>query len=204
MALKKAKLSKKDAVKKIFVLDTSVILFDHNSILHFEEHDVAIPIPVLEELDEFKKGHDSKNYEAREFIRFLDKKAGDKSLTEWIPLNGKTRGKFKVIMRGEHPTLDATYIYSGDKMDHQILNTALKLQEDEPKKIVTLVTKDINLRLKAKALNLRSEDYQTGKVSDLNDEFIGKKELPEASQELVDKLYKNKSIPVEDLKDVAP
>ena len=99
MTEKKTKTPRKVTKKKIFVLDTSVILFDHNSILNFEEHDVAIPIPVLEELDEFKKGHDSKNYEAREFIRFLDKKAGDKSLTEWIPLNGKTRGKFKVIMR---------------------------------------------------------------------------------------------------------
>lgn len=204
MAEKTPKTKRKVTKKKIFVLDTSVILFDHNSILNFEEHDVAIPIPVLEELDEFKKGHDSKNYEAREFIRFLDKKTGDKSLTEWIPLNGKTRGKFKVIMGGESPTLDATSIYSGDKMDHQILNTALKLQEDESRKIITLVTKDINLRLKAKALNLRSEDYQTGKVSDLNEGFIGKKEMEESSQELVDKLYKNKSIDAEDLKAIAP
>ena len=72
---KTTKTTRKVTQKKIFVLDTSVILFDHNSILNFDEHDVAIPIPVLEELDEFKKGHDSKNYEAREFIRFLDRKA---------------------------------------------------------------------------------------------------------------------------------
>lgn len=204
MTTKTTKTTRKTSKKKIFVLDTSVILFDHNSILNFEEHDVAIPIPVLEELDEFKKGHDSKNYEAREFIRFLDKKAGDKSLTEWISLNGKTRGKFKVIMRGEHPNVDATHIYSGNKMDHQILNAALKLQEDEPRKLIVLVTKDINLRLKAKALNVHSEDYQTGKVSDLNDEFIGKKEIPDASQELVDKLYKSKSIELDELKELAP
>ena len=80
----KATRKRKTALKKIFVLDTSVILFDHNSILHFEEHDVAIPITVLEELDEFKKGGDTKNYEARQFIRFLDKKAGDKGLQDWI------------------------------------------------------------------------------------------------------------------------
>ena len=68
-------------IRKIFVLDTSVILYDHNAIMNFEEHDVAIPIPVLEELDEFKKGSDTKNFEAREFIRMLDKKAENKSLT---------------------------------------------------------------------------------------------------------------------------
>ena len=66
--------------KKIFVLDTSVILFDHNSIMEFDEHDVAIPLAVLEELDEFKKGNDTKNFEAREFIRFLDKKAGNRTI----------------------------------------------------------------------------------------------------------------------------
>ena len=59
--------------KKIFVLDTSVILYDHSAVSNFQEHDVAIPITVLEELDNFKKGNDIKNFEAREFIRFIDK-----------------------------------------------------------------------------------------------------------------------------------
>ncbi len=68
-------ISNLKTIRKIFVLDTSVILYDHNAIMNFEEHDVAIPIPVLEELDEFKKGSDIKNFEAREFIRLLDKKA---------------------------------------------------------------------------------------------------------------------------------
>ena len=66
--------------------------------MHFEEHDVGIPITVLEELDNFKKGNDTKNFEAREFIRQLDKLAQGHSLQEWIPLNGKTKGSFKVIM----------------------------------------------------------------------------------------------------------
>jgi len=88
----------KKSDKKIFVLDTSVILFEHNSIMNFEEHDIGIPITVLEELDTFKKGNDTKNFEAREFTRLLDKLAKDKSLQDWIPLNGKTRGSFKVVM----------------------------------------------------------------------------------------------------------
>ena len=83
--------SKLKVKRKIFVLDTSVILYDHNAIMNFEEHDVAIPIPVLEELDEFKKGSDTKNFEAREFIRMLDKKAENKQLTDWISLNGEKR-----------------------------------------------------------------------------------------------------------------
>ena len=80
--------------KKIFVLDTSVILYAHDSILNFQEHDVGIPITVLEELDQFKKGNDTKNFEAREFSRLLDKLAKDQMLKDWIPLNGKNRGKF--------------------------------------------------------------------------------------------------------------
>jgi len=199
MKAKTPTTTKAKADKKIFVLDTSVILFDHNSIMNFDEHDVAIPIPVLEELDEFKKGHDTKNFEAREFIRFLDRRAGDKALTEWIPLNGKSRGKFKVILGSDKPKVDATKVYSGNKMDHQILNAALKLKEDLPKSRVTLVTKDINLRLKAKALNLNSEDYQTGKVSDGQDSFLGKKELKGFSQKVIDKLYTNHVLPLEDV-----
>ncbi len=83
MPAKKA-TTRKSKPRKIFVLDTSVILFDHNSINCFEEHDVVLPISVLEELDEFK-GHDSKNYEAREFIRNLDRITEGKDFTHWIP-----------------------------------------------------------------------------------------------------------------------
>src|ERR1044072_4930624 len=89
---------KREVVKKIFVLDTSVILYDNNSIKNFAEHDVAIPIAVLEELDNFKKGNDTINFEAREFIRYIDKLSGEHTLTDWISINGPTRGKFKVIM----------------------------------------------------------------------------------------------------------
>lgn len=191
------KSTKRASAKKVFVLDTSVILFDHNAIMNFEEHDVAIPIPVLEELDEFKKGHDSKNYEAREFIRFLDKKAGNKSLTDWISLSGSKRGKFKVIMSTSHPELDAEKIYSGNKMDHKILNAALHLQKEEADRKVVLVTKDVNLRLKAKALNLVSEDYQTGKVTDLNNFFTGRETVSGIPQKIIDTLYQNHTLSAE-------
>jgi PhoH-like ATPase len=197
------KTTKKAADKKIFVLDTSVILFDHNAIMNFAEHDVAIPIPVLEELDEFKKGHDSKNYEAREFIRFIDKKAGSKNLTEWISLNGPKRGKFKVVMSTSNPGFDAEKIYSGNKMDHKILNAALRLQTEEPDKQVILVTKDVNLRLKAKALNVAAEDYQTGKVTDLQNFFTGRETVSAMPQKVLDTLYQEHSISIDDLNEAA-
>ena len=136
--------------KKIFVLDTSVIIYEHNSIMNFDEHDVGIPITVLEELDQFKKGNDTKNFEAREFTRLLDNLAKGHMLQNWNPLNGKTRGNFKVLMDFKSK-VDANEVFDEDKADHRILNSALQLQQDEKSKKVILVSKDINLRLKAKS-----------------------------------------------------
>jgi len=73
--------------RKIFVLDTSVIIYDHTAIKSFKEHDVVIPITVLEELDNFKKGNDTKNFAAREFTRYVDNMSGANSLQEWTPIN---------------------------------------------------------------------------------------------------------------------
>jgi PhoH-like ATPase len=150
--------------EKIFVIDTSVLLHDHQSISTFEDNNVAIPITVLEELDKFKVGNDTKNFCAREVIRFIDRLSGNGSLQDWIPL-GNGHGNFRVIMEKKPKNLDAESIYAEGKNDHKIINAALYLQENEPKKHVTLVTKDINLRIKAKALGLIAEDYETGKVA---------------------------------------
>lgn len=193
-ATRKKKSSK---TKKIFVLDTSVILFDHNSISNFDEHDVAIPITVLEELDEFKKGSDTKNYEARQFIRFLDRKAGDKSLQDWISLNGGTKGKFKVVMSTETEGLDATRVFGGNKNDHKILNAALKLAHEHKNRQVILVTKDINLRLKAKALDVLAQDYETGKIKDVDALYTGRTTVEDFNQDLIDEIYKSRFISLE-------
>lgn len=150
--------------KKIFVLDTSVLLHDHQSITNFEHHDVAIPITVLEELDKFKIGNDTKNFSAREVIRFIDKLSGSHSLQDWIPL-GSGHGKFKVILVSNPEGLDAETIYARGKNDHKIINSALHLKEKNAKTDVIMVTKDINLRIKAKALGIVAEDYETGKVA---------------------------------------
>ncbi len=149
--------------KKIYVLDTSVLLHDHQAITNFGENNVAIPITVLEELDKFKVGNDSKNYSAREVIRFIDKLSGESSLQEWISL-GSHHGKFKIALESNPREINAEYVYSIGKNDHKIINAALYLKETEPKFEVKLVTKDINMRIKAKALGITAEDYATGKV----------------------------------------
>lgn len=149
--------------KKIFVLDTSVLLHDHQSIQNFQNNDIAIPITVLEELDKFKIGNDTKNFSAREVIRFIDKLSGQNSLQDWIPL-GRGKGKFKVILDANPTGYDAEQIYAKGKNDHKIINAALHLKETEKSKEVILVTKDINLRIKGKALGIIAEDYETGKV----------------------------------------
>jgi len=184
----------KQKEKKIFVLDTSVIIYEHNSILNFDEHDVGIPITVLEELDSFKKGNDTRNYEAREFTRLLDKLSKDYNLQDWIPLNGSAnKGKFKVLMSSES-TINANEVFGEDKPDHRILNAALQLQESEPKKKIILVTKDINLRLKAKSLNLTAEDYTTGKIQNVSTLYTGKSTHQKINAELINQIYDTKGV----------
>lgn len=189
-------MPKKASAKKIFVLDTSVILYAHDSILNFEEHDVAIPITVLEELDNFKKGNDTINFEAREFARLLDNLAKDHLLQEWIPLNGKTKGKLKVLLHSAtQPDLDAEHIFSDHKNDHKILNAALKLQKEEKSKKVILISKDINLRLKAKSLDLTAEDYETGKIKNVDTmASLGKSEVEKVAIAAIDDLYKTGAV----------
>jgi PhoH-like ATPase len=156
---------------------------------NFKEHDVAIPITVLEEIDRFKKGNDVINFEAREFIRGLDKLSGDYSLNDWIPLNGPTKGKFKVLMNEKSNKIDANEIFGERKADHQILNAALSVQADHLGRKVVLISKDINLRLKAKSLDLSAEDYLTGKVKDINELYTGKSTVDNVTKKTIDKIY---------------
>jgi PhoH-like ATPase len=184
--------------KKIFVLDTSVIIYEHNSILNFDEHDVGIPITVLEELDNFKKGNDTKNFEAREFIRLIDKLAKDQLLHRWNPINGKGKGNFRVLM-DMHSAVDANKVFNETKADHRILNSALQLQKEEKDKRVILVSKDINLRLKAKSLGLQSEDYTTGKVQNISSLYSGKTIVEDVDANVINLLYEKGYCPPTDL-----
>jgi PhoH-like ATPase len=197
-------MSKKAAERKIFVLDTSVILYSHDAINNFEEHDVVIPITVLEELDHFKKGNDTKNFEAREFIRFIDQLSENTSLTKWMRIENETsRGSFMVHMNGNSP-VDANKIFGENKADHRILNVALSLKKEYPKRKVILVTKDINLRLKAKALDLNAEDYETGKIKNIDTLYKGNVTVDEVGMDLINKIYKDGFCHYKELFDEAP
>ncbi|REG86414.1 PhoH family protein [Algoriphagus antarcticus] len=181
--------AKSDNDRKIFVLDTSVILYAHNSIMNFAEHDVVIPITVLEELDQFKKGNDTKNFEAREFIRLLDKLSKDHMIHNWTPLNGKSKGNFRVLMNPENQ-INANEIFGEEKNDHKILNCALYLKQHEKGRKVILVSKDINLRLKAKSIDLLAEDYETGKIKNISElENTGKYILDNMNPDHINTLY---------------
>ncbi|NNC94506.1 MAG: PhoH family protein [Chitinophagales bacterium] len=189
----KVKTAAKATDKKIFVLDTSVILYDHSAVNNFEEHDVVLPIQVIEEIDNFKKGNESVNFEARSFIRYVDDISDKALINTWIPIDRKGAGQFKVILPNEELPINAEVIFGDDKNDNKILNAALSLKNEFPKRRVILVTKDICLRLKAKSLSVLSEDYETGKIKDVQHLYTGRTEVKDAAPELLSELYKSGS-----------
>ncbi len=144
---------------------------------------------MLEELDHFKKGNETKNFETREFIRIMDKLSSNNSLQNWIPIDRPKAGYFKVVMQERADSLDATIVFGENNADHRILNAALSLCEEHPEKKVTLVTKDINLRLKAKSLNIPAEDFETGKIKDLESLYVGRTVIEGLTKEVIDRIY---------------
>ena len=175
--------------KKVYVIDTSVLLYDHNAIHNFEDNHIAIPITVLEELDQFKVGNDTKNFEARECIRIIDRLANQPTLQDWTPLENESGGYFRIILNNKKTKTNAEDVFSSKTNDHRILNAAFQLQEEEKDVKVILVSKDINLRLKAKALNLPAEDYKTGKIKDQKHLYSGKSTLEDIDAEVIRKMY---------------
>jgi len=184
--------------KKNFVLDTNVILHDYKCIHNFEENDIYIPIVVLEELDHFKKGNEQINFNAREFARELDLIADDKLFTKGADL-GVGKGKLFIITGSEYPDI-ISKSFVEKTPDHLILAATFTLRELKNKSRTILVTKDINLRMKALSLGIEAEDYINDKVTDFNI-FEKNHEIYENIQpELIDRLYTNGgTIPIEDL-----
>lgn len=174
-------------MKKIFVLDTNVILHDSSCIQQFKEHDIALPITVLEELDNFKKGNESINFHAREFVRKLDSMSGEALFDVGISM-GPDQGNLRIVIEHKmHPDLEG--LFSPNKPDHQILNVALQLKSKSSDYEVLLVSKDVNLRMKAKSVGLRSQDYRNDQVADINTLYTGKRTVTDVSEELVEALY---------------
>ena len=174
-------------MSRTYVLDTNVILYDHTCIHSFQEDDVVIPITVLEEIDGFKHGKDQIHYNAREFIRTVDGLSGDKLVREGVSL-GPGRGKIQIMTNHQHePEVDQ--IFSSQKTDHRILSVALYLTKAFPDRGVIFVTKDVNLRLKAKSLGIRAQDYHADRINDIRTPYHGKRLVQEVESEVIDSLF---------------
>lgn len=174
--------------KKLFVLDTNVILHDSSCIYQFQEHDIVIPISVLEELDQFKKGNETLNYHAREFLRSLDSLSGDQIFDDGVEI-GPGLGKITIKLEQKfHEEL--AFNFSPNKPDHHILNTAFLLAKAEPRRPLILVSKDVNLRMKAKAIGLMAQDYTTDHVRDLSQLYKGRRIVENVPEQLIDQMYR--------------
>ncbi len=180
---------KKKHNKKLFVIDTNVLLHDYLCIYNFEENDVIIPIVVLEELDKFKRGNDLINFHAREFTRELDKLSGDMLLTANIPL-GEGRGNLH-IETGKEFSQKVFESFPEKTPDHRILAIADYVCIANKDKSVILITKDINLRMKAKSLGIMAQDYENDKVANIDDLYKGITVLEGVDPLLISKLYEN-------------
>ena len=184
--------------KKNFVLDTNVLLHDHKCIFNFEENDIFIPIVVLEELDKFKKGNEEINYNAREFARQLDKYT-DKDFFENGAQLGPDLGRLSIIVNSSL-NKRVKEAFREDKPDHRILSAAIEVAEQHKNMRTILVTKDINLRMKARALGIETEDYTNDKVKG-DDLFENEhRTITGITPDIIDAIYSSKKgIPVEQI-----
>jgi PhoH-like ATPase len=150
---------------KIFVLDTNIILHDYKAIRKFQDNNIVIPIAVIEELDKFKKGSDALAFNARGFVREIDRLTEGKMFgKDGVPI-GRDLGKIKI--EPNHPfSPEFKDFFMDDIPDHRILSTAMWVRDNNPGTFVALVTKDVNLRMKAKAAGMEVQDYLTDKVEE--------------------------------------
>ena len=183
--------------KKIFVIDTNVILHDATCIQNFEDNEVVIPISVLEELDQFKRGNEQIHYNAREFLRLLDELSVDSDMSDLNQFDGKIR---VVVNHSWHP--DVEVIFKEDCPDHRIINCAFKLHEETPDKKIVLVSKDTNIRLKARSLGILAEDYTTDTIEDISDIYPGNRLIENVSTEEIDMVYSSVDIGTNDLQSI--
>ena len=150
---------------KIFVLDTNVILHDHRAIRKFQDNDLVIPVAVIEEADKFKKGTDALAFNARGFMRDLDRISEGRPFGKEGIRIGNGMGRIKVEPNHPFPPEFAD-LFKDDTQDHRILATAMWVRDSNPGTFVALVTKDVNLRIKAKSAGMMVQDYLTDKVEE--------------------------------------
>jgi PhoH-like ATPase len=189
--------------KKVFVLDTNVLLHDFKCLHNFQNNDIVLPITVLEELDKFKKGFDQINFNARQIARDLSALCGDEVFTKGVPLG---HGLGNLFIETNHSASDLVKKnFPEITQDHKIL-AITEFVSKKRKEPVIFVSKDVNLRIKAKALGIPAEDYETDKVSDMNI-FSGAEEITNIDPNFIYLMYQNpkpieaENIPLKELPD---
>lgn len=173
---------------KTFVLDTNVILHDPTCIHHFEENDIIIPLVVIEELDHFKRGNQVINLNAREFARTLDSITGNEIFNGGVSL-GRGKGKVRIVItKGINKEIQE--IFREDNVDHRVLSAAYEASKKSLGKTkVILVSKDVNLRMKAKAIGIPAEDYTTDRIPNIEELYSGKAVIENFDDDILQKLY---------------
>ena len=183
-----AKSVKQSKTPKTFILDTNVILHDSTCITQFQENDIVIPLTVIEELDHFKRGSQVINLNAREFARTLDSMTGTALFNGGVSM-GKNRGKVRIgIARGI--SSEIRDIFKEDTPDHRILSVAVEWNKKHKNaSTVILVSKDVNLRMKAKALGILAEDYTTDRINSIEELYSGKEIIENFDDEQIVQLF---------------
>ncbi len=173
---------------KTFVLDTNVILHDPTCINHFQENNIIIPLAVIEELDHFKRGNQVINLNAREFARTLDSITGNEIFNGGVPI-GRGKGKVRVVIT-KGLSKEIHDAFREDNVDHRVLSVAAEESRSNKKdsKII-LVSKDVNLRMKAKALGIPAEDYTTDRVTNVEELYSGKEIVENFDDDILQKLF---------------
>lgn len=185
-------MSKNNKRRKV-VLDTNVILFDGLALLKFGECDIHIPFAVLEEVDKFKRDQGENGRNARQFSRYIDVLRAKGPLSEGVQIDGSETVVYintDLVMAGLPTELDQM------KADNRILSTALSLQKQHPRSKVELITKDINLRIKADVYGIQAKDYEPDRSSD-EDMYEGYLELS-LSPTQIDQFYSEKKVVVKE------
>ncbi|MFH1197492.1 MAG: PhoH family protein [bacterium] len=178
----------KSRTPKTFILDTNVILHDPTCIKQFQENDIIIPLAVIEEIDHFKRGNQVINLNAREFTRTLDNLTGSAIFNGGVSL-GKGKGKVRVVIT-KGLSKEIQNIFREDNTDHRVLSVAFETQNKiGAKRKVILVTKDVNLRMKAKAIGVNAEDYTTDRIGSIEELYSGKEFIEDFDDIVLQKFY---------------
>jgi len=189
-----------ESQRKIFVLDTNVILHDATCIHQFHDNEIVIPISVLEELDQFKRGNEQIHFNARDFLRRLDELSVESNQSKGEK-GEKGEGKVRVVVNHHwHSEVEASF--QDDSPDHRIINCAYKLHQDNKDRPVILVTKDTNMRLKARSLGLQAKDYTTDAIEDVSQVYTGSRLLENIKTDVIDNLYSSHSLDLEGLGEI--